>query len=175
MLKVVEINKMTLENKHFENEPDFNVSAKFANDIGELFKPPENVPPEIDRAVAEAAHRHLTPTQTRFRFIRWAWHIAAAAAVIIVTSLIFITHNPPPKVAEFYEGQGTRYEGQVVARADIDKNGRVDILDAFRLARNIESGRETEKLWDINGDGMVNHQDVDKVAFAAVSLNKGIL
>jgi hypothetical protein len=51
----------------------------------------------------------------------------------------------------------------------------VDILDAFKLARQIESAGPTEKNWDINGDGLVDRHDVDMVAFAAVRLDKGVL
>jgi hypothetical protein len=51
----------------------------------------------------------------------------------------------------------------------------VDILDAFKLARYVESAERTEKKWDINGDGLVNSNDVDLVASAAVRLDKGIL
>ena len=63
----------------------------------------------------------------------------------------------------------------VVARADIDQSGRIDILDAFKLARHIESADRPETKWDINGDGSVNRDDVDYVAFAAVRLDKGVL
>jgi hypothetical protein len=73
----------------------------------------------------------------------------------------------------------------VVAEAraiDIDRNGRVDILDAFKLARQIESAGRTEanlslreQGWDMNGDGLVNRNDVDLVASAAVRLDKGVL
>jgi hypothetical protein len=45
----------------------------------------------------------------------------------------------------------------------------VDILDAFKLARHIESA-DADKKWDINEDGVVNGKDVDLVASAAVSL-----
>jgi hypothetical protein len=46
----------------------------------------------------------------------------------------------------------------------------VDILDAFKLAKSIESTEPIEKEWDINGDGLVNSSDVDLVASAAVRL-----
>ncbi len=59
--------------------------------------------------------------------------------------------------------------------ADIDLNGRVDILDAFKLARHIESDARPDARWDINGDGLVNRTDVDNVARAAVRLDKGVL
>jgi len=51
----------------------------------------------------------------------------------------------------------------------------VDILDAFKLARHVESTDRTEKKWDINGDGVVNSDDVDLIALAAVRLDKGVL
>jgi hypothetical protein len=59
--------------------------------------------------------------------------------------------------------------------ADIDRNGRVDILDAFKLAKHIESAGSTETKWDINGDGLIDRSDVDVVALAAVRLDKGVL
>ena len=62
-----------------------------------------------------------------------------------------------------------------VQATDIDRNGRVDILDAFKLARHIESAGRTETEWDFNGDGLIDRSDVDVVANAAVRLDKGVL
>ena len=59
-------------------------------------------------------------------------------------------------------------------RADIDGNGRVDILDAFRLARSIEARGPVDRKWDLNGDGRVDQADVDLVACAAVRLDQGV-
>ena len=56
-------------------------------------------------------------------------------------------------------------------RTDIDHNGRVDILDAFKLARQIESSNVQNKKLDFNGDGIVNQEDVDIVAMAAVHID----
>ena len=53
----------------------------------------------------------------------------------------------------------------------MDRNGRVDILDAFRLARSIEARGEADPQWDLNSDGRVDKDDVDLVASAAVRLN----
>ena len=61
-----------------------------------------------------------------------------------------------------------------VVPSDIDGNGRVDILDAFKLARGIEGVERGATEWDINGDGVVNREDVDYVAFKAVRLDKGV-
>ena len=57
--------------------------------------------------------------------------------------------------------------------ADIDLNGRVDILDAFKLARHIKSGASLKPEYDFNADGIIDRKDVDSIAFAAVRLDKG--
>jgi hypothetical protein len=55
-----------------------------------------------------------------------------------------------------------------VAR-DLDGNGRVDILDAFAVAREIRSGRNQSEF-DINGDGRLTQADVNEIAQRAVTL-----
>jgi hypothetical protein len=57
---------------------------------------------------------------------------------------------------------------------DVDGNGRVDVLDAFKLARFVESPGGADMQWDINGDGTVDSADVDAVAFSAVRLKEGV-
>jgi len=56
---------------------------------------------------------------------------------------------------------------------DIDGSGRVDILDAFTLARVLDERRAVERKWDVTGDGKVDRADVDAVAMSAVRLDKG--
>ena len=58
--------------------------------------------------------------------------------------------------------------------ADVDGNGRIDILDAYRLARHVEAAGSLDMRWDQNHDGAVNAADVDLVASAAVRLDKGV-
>jgi hypothetical protein len=60
-----------------------------------------------------------------------------------------------------------------IARADdVNRDGRVDVLDAFALARAVEAGVGSP-AWDVNRDGAVDESDVDAVALAAVSLGGG--
>jgi hypothetical protein len=54
--------------------------------------------------------------------------------------------------------------------ADVNGDGRLDILDAYRLALAIEEGGELLAAWDSDGDGTVGAGDVDAVARMAVSL-----
>lgn len=55
--------------------------------------------------------------------------------------------------------------------ADLDRDGRITILDAFALARSLDAGQPTRPGWDRNGDGVVNRSDADAIALAAVSLD----
>jgi hypothetical protein len=57
------------------------------------------------------------------------------------------------------------------AREDLNHDGRVDILDAFQLARELRAGKKPAV--DLNGDGVVDERDADVIATRAVSLEKG--
>ncbi len=153
---------MTEKKGHFDEDLDLKVSPKLSEDLNTLFKPHFSVPPEVDRAIMDQAHRRFVCRQRRSRLLRRAGSIAAAAAVIIFAFSLNLTKKPGPTITSSFI-----VEAQAV---DIDRNGRVDILDAFKLARHIESADRTDKKWDINEDGVVNGKDVDLVASAAVSL-----
>jgi hypothetical protein len=58
-----------------------------------------------------------------------------------------------------------------VAREDVTGDGRVDILDAFALARRIE--RADVRQPDLNSDGRVDQRDVEALAARAVRLEGG--
>ncbi len=154
---------MTERKEHFDEDLGLRVSPEFSADLNGLFKPQFSVPPELDRAIIDKSHQHFIPKHWRGRIFQHVslWRIAAAAAVIIFAFSLNLTQKPGPTTSQF-----NLVEAQAV---DIDRNGRVDILDAFKLARHIESA-DAEKKWDINGDGFINRKDVDLVASAAVSL-----
>jgi hypothetical protein len=177
---------MTERKGHFDEDLDLKVSPKLSEDLNTLFKPQFSVPPELDRAVMDQANRRLVQRHWRHRVFRHIslWRVAAAAAVIIFAFSLNLTQEPGPTTS-----QSNLVEAQAI---DIDRNGRVDILDAFKLARHIESAESTDKSlspvsstgqalrkqgWDINGDGLVDRNDVDLVALSAVRLdkNKGVL
>lgn len=170
---------MTERKEHFDEDLDLRVSAGFSEDLRTLFKPQLSVPPEVDRVIIDQANRRLVQRHWRHRIFHHIsiWRIAAAAAVIIFAFSLNLTQKPGPSTS-----RSVLAEAQAV---DIDRNGRVDILDAFKLARYVESadrsktnlspvsgtGQALQKQgWDINGDGLVNRKDVDLVASAAVSL-----
>jgi anti-sigma-K factor RskA len=177
---------MTEKKGHFDEDLDLRISPKLSEDLNTLFKPQFSVPPELDRAIMDQAERRLVQRHWRHRIFHHIslWRVAAAAAVIIFAFSLNLTQE---------HGPSTSRTVPVKAQAvDIDRNGRVDILDAFKLARHIESAESTDKSlspvlgtgqalqkqgWDINGDGLVDRNDVDLVALSAVRLdkNKGVL
>ena len=162
---------MTGNDRNIPEESQSGIPDRLAEDVKALFEPRLSVPPEIDRAVLDGASRHFTgrnfgKTRRRFRWVA-LWKVAAAAAVVIFAFSLNLTDKPGPAVHDSAVAE--------TGPADFDRNGRVDILDAFKLARRIETAGSSAADLDINGDGMTNHDDVDAVALAAVSLNRGVL
>lgn len=64
---------------------------------------------------------------------------------------------------------------EALRKQDLDRSGRVDILDAFFLARQIEKQLELQNQWDVTGDGTINQKDVDAIASTAVRVRKDVL
>ena len=156
---------MNEEQRQFDNEPDLKVSKRFSEDLGRLFAPDRPIPSAIDRAVAGAARGRLALPQRGLGWLRWAVPATAAAAIAIACLWWAHPRAAPPVAPSPRLSQ---------AETDIDGNGRVDILDAFTLARHIEARQPTEAMWDFNSDGLIDRRDVDTVAMAAVRLNKGV-
>lgn len=102
------------------------------------------VPHEVDACILAAAHRRL---RTRPLVLRWvaAGAVAAAALIAFVANRWVDTTAPQPETA------------------------RVTILDAFSLARRIESNAPRPED-DVNLDGRVDARDVDHLAMIAVAL-----
>ena len=153
---------MNEKNGQFDEDLDMKVSPEFKADLSNLFKSRNLIPPEVDRAILGRASVKLIRRQRRHSIIRRIGTIAAAAAVIIFAFSLDLTKKPQPSMPSS--------QIAVIRSIDIDQSGRVDILDAFKLARQIELAIHVDKNFDINGDGLVNRDDVDFVALAAVSL-----
>ncbi|MEN6335354.1 MAG: dockerin type I domain-containing protein [Phycisphaerales bacterium] len=139
------------------------VSDRFRKDLRALYQPAGSVPPQVDKAILDQARRRLAKPRPLILRIRWAGGIAAAAAVVAIGVFLYhgsAPHNHPSSIIN-YQSAATEQ------RIDLDGNGRVDILDAFRLAKSLESRGPTAAEWDVNGDGRVDRDDVDAVALAA--------
>lgn len=147
------------DDSHPPDEPQVVAGQALADDLAALFGPPVDVPEHVDEAIL-AMGRRLARPRPRVRVKRWAAVAAAAALAIALVPVARQALWPEPVAA---------------VREDIDRNGRVDILDAFTLARHLVGERDVKPEWDLNEDGVVDDVDVDTVAHAAVRLDQGAL
>ena len=95
---------MTKRKEHFDENLDLRITSKLSADLNALFEPQVGVPPDVDRAVMDHAHKHFTGLKstnndTRSRF-HWVWRIAAAAAVIILAFSLDLTTPEKPAPTE---------------------------------------------------------------------------
>ena len=117
--------------------------------LARLEEPLPVVPRSVDDAIARAARARLG-RRPWFpfgpRLLRW---LPPAAAAALLVWLAF---------------------GHRAIPGDLDGNGRIDILDAFALARRIEAGEGMDRALDVTGEGIVDRRDVDALAARAVRL-----
>ncbi len=119
------------------------------------------VPPDVDRAVLDAASEYFgqEPAVTRRLWLRYVGPIAAAAMIGLGVWIAWPGMSPKT------------VQPKPVVRGDADQNGTVDILDAFAIARVIDAGQSAPPGWDFNADGKIDRDDVAVVAGLAVSVS----
>jgi len=167
-----------------DNDTPEQLPRELAEDLAALDGRPVDVPPEVDEAVLAMARQRLAPKR-RWRLAFGAAGAAAAAALLVAVVLwqpraehSLADKSKPAAVAmensfaPLASAQTPATEPTLTDRKDIDQNGRLDILDAFALARHLQAGQQTRQEWDFNGDGRVNTDDVDALARAAVRVGK---
>ncbi len=133
--------------------------------LKELPQEPSFIPATLDEAVLRAAQQQLSrPEGRRVKWIGWMPWLAATGAVILLLAVIPSFSKKPASVAVYRTS---------IAREDLNHDGRVDILDAFALARQLRSGTRPDPQLDLNGDGVVDERDVATLAAQAVKLEKG--
>ena len=155
---------MTENNRQFD-DLDRHVSDRLRADLRGLFEPPGAVPARVDKIILDQAKQRLVKPRRLIITLRWAAGMAAAAAIVAMGVILYQGPNHP--------SSSIHHQSAAESRVDIDGNGRVDILDAFQLARRIEARGPVDVQWDLNGDGRVDKDDVNLVASAAVRLDKG--
>jgi hypothetical protein len=144
------------------------------------------VPPTLDESLLKAARQHLCrPQKNRtnwFRLMPWAVATAGLAAVVLLAyprAKDFLGFGQSRKAArhgwESTDNSGIQPQSQRPAyvREDLNHDGKVDILDAFLLARKLQGTHVSDPHLDVNGDGLINRKDVEAIAAHAVSLGKG--
>lgn len=146
-------------------EPKIQPSDEFSEDLKKLIKPPKPVPEAVDKFIITLAEKKFAGKRT-YKLLRW---IAPAASVAAAVILVVISIAPSKTTKQ------VSLATQSFAKEDIDHNGRVNILDAMKLDKEITNVKAANIGWDVNKDGLVDKKDVDLVAYAAVRLNKGVL
>ena len=143
--------------------------------LKELQSTPPEIPVAVNRALLDAFRRHQQPSAQVIPFPAWRrWTVpaaTAAAAVLVVAMLL-----PSTKFSEQVAQRKVETEAPTTIAAepaapswDVNGDGRLDILDAYRLALDLEQGQSVAR-WDADGDGEVGRPDVDTLARRAVSL-----
>lgn len=126
---------------------DSDVRPELADDLAALYRAPVVVPRKVDDAILNRAAAKLSGTR-RWRPLRFAGAAVAAAAAIVLVARVALRVDAGPD--------------------DIDGNRRVDIVDALKLAHQINAGA---KARDVNGDGITDQRDVDAIAMVAVRID----
>jgi hypothetical protein len=135
--------------------------------------PRVRVPPEVDAAVLRLARGRLRYVRSRRR-IRVIF--AAAAAIVVLAVVLRRGAERAPELAD--GSTADERNGAIAAResasgparrpGDFDGSGRLDILDAFLIARRLRDGGTIPGEWDLTGDGSVDDGDVRHLALLAV-------
>jgi hypothetical protein len=141
-----------------------------AAELRPLAAPPFAVPGEIDRQILWNARKQAAVAKRQARGrralpYRATW--AAAASVVLAIGALSLWQRTQR------EGIAPAVRTSVrLAAQDVNGDGRLDILDAFALARTVEAGAAPGAPWDVNADHRVDRRDVDAIARQAVALKE---
>ncbi len=125
-----------------------------------LQKPNIAVPGQIDHEILQADRSTFGRRRRLWVGTRWAAVGLAAAAMVTIGIRLFVTGIGPG---------GGQDRPQLAQVGDVNHDNKVDILDAYIVARHISRHEALDKAWDVNGDGVVDQKDVDQIAQMAVA------
>lgn len=140
-----------------DSQPELNAPPKLLAALHRSSRKPVFVPGFVDEKILTASRRHLEAT-------RQSWF--ALPRLLMATATVVIAVGLPWWLVNTFQGSPSRLAG------DVNQDGRVDILDAFALARCLNSNPSACNKHDINGDGIIDQRDVDVLAARAVRLEK---
>ena len=110
------------------------------------------IPASVDQAILTAARARFDQRRRLRLLTRWGAGLAAAVAASIV--IVISLHRPAPTTP--------------LARADHP----LTMIDALTLANHLAHHETPDKSWDLNHDNVIDQQDVQAIATAAVSLKQ---
>jgi hypothetical protein len=145
-------------NENDQSEQKIDAPPKLVAALKESARRKVFVPAYVDRTVLDAARRHLgKPKKTSAgTFRRWMLWPALVTGCVVIAFVAWLLMSPAPRFA----------------REDLNRDGKVDILDSFALARELKTGGPLPAVFDVNGDGVVDERDVALIAAHAVAMGK---
>jgi anti-sigma factor RsiW len=176
---------MEMQNGQHKDE-DLEAPPKLVAALRELPRESVFVPPTIDEALMKAARKHLGRAERQrprwIRLISWTTATAGLATAVLLVfphATQFLGFGQAKRVAHrgLEAPTDSRIQPQAkrlaLASEDLNRDGTVDILDAFMLAKKLQGASSSDPNLDVNGDGVVDRRDVETIAAHAVSLEKG--
>ena len=168
---------------------DLEAPQKLVAAMRQLPKEAVFVPRTVDEALMKAARQHLGRPEKKkpgwFRLMPWAVATGGLAALILL-AYPHAKESPGTRGSTFSRSaravqRGSENAESVIppqrqglgyVREDLNHDGKVDILDAFMLAKQLQGKPALDRTLDLNGDGIVDNRDVEIIAVHAVSLEK---
>ncbi len=145
-------------------EPKGEQLQQLQKDLTSLARGQVKIPSQVDQAVLQRATkelaRHHRTLHTVGKPVAWIAAAASVALVVWIGALFRSTTTAPQQTTV------------ATTPSDLDHNGRVDILDAFHLARQLDADI-APAAGDINSDGRIDRADVEAIAMKAVTLTQG--
>ena len=150
---------MPNEDDQFRDLPD-----GLVEDLGGLYRRPVAVPAERDRLILSCARAQMA----KRRRLRLVMRLGGAAAAVAAVMALVLRTPTVPDVEK-------RVRPAVAVKAqDVNRDGVVNIVDAYELARRVESGGVAQTQWDLDGNGAVDRKDADAIAVEVVSLGGAV-
>jgi hypothetical protein len=148
-------------------DDDQTLPARLRADMARL-SPGVQVPRSLDSAIlnrAKANYARRMRFRPVFRWISVAAAVAAVVAIVLTVRMAKIDrHQPLAGVIQRTTTPRPPIPG------DIDGDGKVDMLDAYILAKHIAAGQNLPPEWHVTGNHAPDQRDVDWIAKNAVSL-----
>ena len=146
---------MTHSHRHPE-PPDPQVPPRLAEALRELDSA-QPITTGLDARVRAQADRLADPIRLPVRRVAF---VGGALAAGLALALVFWPQLSRPRSS----GVNTPS-----IAGDLDRDGRVTVLDAYAVARGVRTGR-VDPAWDANADGTVDLADAEALATIAVRL-----
>jgi len=168
-----------------QDEP--HLPPDLVRDLRALYPYPATPPTEVEHAVRNDAREQIGNLRRHRRWGFWGSIAASVGFVFIMQQVmrnstmpevrerVTSKQSPAPVVSKQRMAMSVADELDADINVnDIDGNGRVDILDAYVMARGLANeGTPPNPAWDINADGTIDQRDIDAVAQSAVRLKGG--